>query len=80
MIDSWQPMDTAPKTGENVDLWVRDKFGLEYRTADCRWHKAQECWKTSNYTGAGFNKLGRKEILFWMPLPSAPEDHKWHRR
>lgn len=27
----WQEMDTAPKDGREVDLWCRNKHGMEFR-------------------------------------------------
>lgn len=75
--ERWHPMATAPKTGEYIDLWARNKDGMEFRVTDCYWHKAQEIWKTQNFTGAGFNKLGKKELLFWRHLPPPPEGHEY---
>lgn len=72
-VSHWRPMDEAPKDGQEIDLWVKNKEGMEFRVADCRWHRTQECWKTHNFTGTGFNKLGRKEILFWMSKPKGPQ-------
>lgn len=38
MSEEWQKIETAPKNGEFVDLWMVDsESGLEYRITDCVW-------------------------------------------
>ncbi len=33
----WRPIDTAPKDGTNIDLWVVNQDGEGWRIADAYW-------------------------------------------
>ena len=68
----WQPIETAPKDGAFVDLWVvhRDYAG---RFSDCLWSGGEKYggWVGGSamvvYPGDG----GR--ITHWMPKPEPPK-------
>lgn len=69
MTEGWQPIETAPKDGGWIDLWVRDVgTGLCYRFPDCRWSHEHQQWH------------GQAELIWpdvdvpthWMYPPNAP--------
>ena len=56
-ISQWQPIETAPKDGTIIDLWVPG-FG---RLVDQWWDD-----------GAWSGVVSNSEVSHWMPLPSPP--------
>lgn len=79
----WQPIPTAPKDGENIDLWVKYKDG-EGRVADCKFGEPDDdyghltpclCQYTTDYSGYG--EWGwypvEGEPTYWMALPEPPK-------
>lgn len=77
MSNEWSPIETAPKDGRRIDLWVVFP-SRSYRWPDARWMEAGEhnCLGPANWcTSAGFPLHGLTEKPFathWMPLPEAP--------
>jgi hypothetical protein len=68
-MSEWQPIETAPKDGTLVDLWISSKVdeGVGQRVSDCfcdgvRWHD-----------GCAFVEDEWYRPTHWMPLPTAPE-------
>lgn len=70
----WQPIETAPKDGQLIDLWIapKDEFTnsalLPCRVAnayfeDGRWY----------HTGARVALRVWHNPTYWMPLPDPPE-------
>lgn len=39
-MSEWQPIETAPKDGTRIDLWMVDKSGSEYREPEAYWVSA----------------------------------------
>lgn len=64
----WQPIETAPKDGQDILLFVqpsREQF-IAY------WHKRFSRWCFGeSLTGL---RLFTKGETHWMPLPSAPDE------
>lgn len=65
---NWQPIETAPKDGRRVMVWVNDK--------NYTGHAFAKLWfySTDGRLGGGaegFN--GDWNITHWMPLPPLPE-------
>ena len=64
----WQPIETAPKDGTRILVWIGDDFPMVAK------------WKESKY-GSWWNPcedliadvLGACAPTHWMPLPAAPE-------
>jgi len=81
-VSEWQPIETAPKDGTFVDLWVINSRGEGDRVANA-------CWKTPwgpyddkqvGWWGEHENSGDRRVFLeptwrvtHWMPLPNPPE-------
>lgn len=67
-MNDWKPIETAPKDGTPVDLWV-----LGDRTADCTWNKTRKRWEHWWGLDGG---MGRSAVdgepTHWMPLPEPP--------
>lgn len=67
---SWQPIETAPKDGTKIDLWVNwSEVGEWYRSPDAYWTGSD--WMLSS----GFTILQYKYTLsatHWMPAPTGP--------
>lgn len=63
----WQPIETAPKDGTNVDLYGTYK-GYKYRITDCRFIPLEGYWFAVNsMMGNGFVPT------HWHPLPQPPK-------
>jgi hypothetical protein len=68
----WQPIETVPKDGTPVDLWVRGTITQrEWRIADAMWDAGApiDCWQDG--CGRRFYP-DRVTPLFWMRAPSGP--------
>lgn len=75
----WQPIETAPRDGTEVDLWVvhtepqiDGKTWSPLRQADCSWSENEGgLW-------VQFQDIPVEDYgwvaTHWMPLPSPPED------
>ena len=78
----WQPIETAPKDGTVIDLWVSGEFEGRYagcfwgkplhccgeygRHCDSEWHDLPVGWVTD------FNEPLTELPTHWMPPPDAP--------
>ncbi len=66
---NWQPIETAPKDGTDVDLFVfNDKCGFGVRWTDCFWDG--ERWLSCD----GKWLLDHEHAAYWMPIPADPEE------
>lgn len=67
----WQPIETAPKDGTEVFLWI-----LEELYTKCRFHVAKDRWETWELDGLDSMSWVRLEHYekptHWMPLPKPP--------
>lgn len=83
--DGWQPIETGPRDGTVVDLWVKGK-----RMADCYWSFARNdkgkrvddpvwdgwCCDTGKPGPSGFNpypNLINGKPTHWRPVPGRPQ-------
>lgn len=64
---AWHPIDTAPKDGTEIDLWLVDETGDGCRKPDCYW--CENLW--ADYNGPLSCKWG--EATHWMPTPKPPK-------
>lgn len=53
MMGQWQPIETAPKDGTQVDIWVVDESGKGWREADAYWVTDRYEEYTDYETGSG---------------------------
>ncbi len=79
MINNWQPIDTAPKDGRPIDLWVEGPYYPGgHRFANSFWfiHEWDDSetpeWRTmfSERVGVSFPLDGKP--THWMPIPAPP--------
>jgi hypothetical protein len=83
----WMPIDTAPKNGTEVDIWVTGPGAR--RISDCRWGKPSRdvnwmsgCQMDSSpqwitRSGCGLDPRNGKPT-HWMPLPPPPAEVQPH--
>lgn len=81
---NWQPIETAPKDGTLVDLWVvKNIFKRQMRRAACWWYshdddggywkqEFSECLNDATQGDGGFCLDDDDVPTHWMPLPAAP--------
>ena len=79
--DQWQPIETAPKDGTNIDIWI----GRERRT-DVRWRMSQDSPNRVWWCELAFDDWKDRWIwsnlaqefsvspTHWMPMPSPPTE------
>lgn len=73
--EGWQPIESAPKDGNAVDVWAwNDIYAIGRRFTDCawvdgRWISAAD--KTHDYQDQG---TVPGSVTHWMPLPARPAD------
>lgn len=71
----WQPIESAPKDGTEIDLYFDKGTGNEgFRIADCAW--SGDGWCSGNVTDShGFEqRLDSYNPTQWRPLPKPPKD------
>lgn len=74
-MTEWQPMNTAPRDGSEVDLWVCSQYtGIKFRRPECRWRYDDWIFSTG--------KLSLSDVgwtpLFWIRPPPPPTVDKSH--
>ena len=62
---TWQPIETAPKTGISVLLW--DENAIECTVGWYRVNHTGDQWRNENDLGI--------EATHWMPLPNMPKEN-----
>lgn len=76
----WLPIETAPKDGTRIDLWVKplgNRPGAKsFRYPDCVWHKSywvpihEQVIDDDDDEDCG---IGKERVSHWMPIPKGPE-------
>jgi len=68
----WQPIETAPKDGSEIDLWANGRRRANCRWGVFRWHNGkpqdEPCW--GPYM---MGEEGPLQPTHWQPLPTPPE-------
>jgi hypothetical protein len=79
----WQPIETAPKDGTVVDLWVKESNGVAERWSDCCWDNRfnEHARKRSEmefvdgwWSGSCPIGYSGETVSHWMPLPPPPAE------
>jgi hypothetical protein len=70
-MSEWQPIETAPRDGTNIQLWWPAEFHApvtgHWNTG--KWSNAGIGWKLSGWGDV----ISRSEPTHWMLLPKAPK-------
>lgn len=82
-IAAWAPIETVPKDGTVVDLWViswsADHDAFEgNRVTQCYWEHMPPRWRRCHETNGEAYLLEMKmpwnvKPTHWMPIPGAPK-------
>ena len=67
-MSEWQPIETAPKDGTLVDLWIQWRDGGPWREADCTW--VHGAWWTAGREAPAEGETYK--ATHWMPIPDGP--------
>jgi hypothetical protein len=80
-MSTWQPIETAPKDGQAIDVWAVTKSGRHgYRLVGVKWHAEKADWFYTADSDEEFSIenpeewLGRMPsvVTHWMPIPAGP--------
>lgn len=76
---TWQPIETAPKDGTVVDLWVVDKNGDGDRELDFYWSVQEGRWTSDTedfFSGRSLLCWGENDvrITHWQPITAPPAE------
>lgn len=69
-MSEWQPIETAPKDGTRIDLWIKwwrydtDTF-VGRRHTDCLWSISDKKWCSAHPLTAG-------KVTHWIAIPAPP--------
>lgn len=73
-MNGWKPIESAPRDGSRVDLWVSYGDGEGDRVPDCWWQDGGWAFDWHHDRGSIAMSLGWAEApTHWMPLPTPPE-------
>lgn len=61
MTNAWQPIETAPKDGTRILLWISVGIAMPY------------AWEGERWIGDDY-PLNMAYPTHWMPLPDAPNE------
>ncbi len=70
-MDKWQPIETAPKDGTLVDLWIK-AADCEFRACDANWSEHFECWEINGTPLSEYYMNVGYYPTYWMPRPKPP--------
>lgn len=72
--NNWQTIESAPKDGTKIDLWVVFERTGAMRITDCYWNKMLDDWQLTDNNAADY--MVRPKIEYWMPVPMLPNNKK----
>lgn len=71
----WQSIDTAPKNGQRVDIWLEPHDAMEsgnaHRRPNAYFHR-DDWWFTGNGVAYDVSASHHWRVTHWMPQPDAP--------
>ena len=76
---NWQPIETVPRDGSAVDLWLRaylwtadgeKQVAVEFRVADACWNDE---WTNPDGNSLELDGFEPYEYSHWMPIPEPPK-------
>lgn len=71
---AWEPIETAPMDGTEIDVWARNDKGMERRICNVSWERMAD-WdgrEFDGWTGMYPHYGGKYTPTHWMPLPEPP--------
>ena len=66
MNETWQPIESAPKDGMEIDLWSQDKITGGYPVISCHYHLG-EWLRWSGEPEIGYEVVN-DNITHWRPI------------
>lgn len=68
----WQTIDTAPRDGTTVDLWLKETDDSGWRAIDCHWHNTKGWLTSDDERLEDYFAFVFKEASHWMESPKPP--------
>lgn len=72
-MSSWQPIETAPKDGSEMLIWLGAPWS---RVEKACWYEPWSNWQAGAFpidpARDDFHGIGRSVPTHWMPLPAPP--------
>lgn len=68
----WQTIDTAPRDGTTVDVWIRYSDGSSGRVVNCCFEDGR--WVRREPVRDSYWLIDIVPPTHWQPLPPPPED------
>jgi hypothetical protein len=72
MRADWRPIETAPRDGTHILVWVHDDSPLRRYLGEHQSGCSIAAWTDHNGGGWAMNRFG--EPTHWMPLPTPPQE------
>lgn len=74
--ERWLPIESAPRDGTVIDLWVKGRSSEGWRVANAQWVYGDWQIKISDGFSHCFDKAAEDSdaITHWRPLPAAPSE------
>lgn len=73
-MTSWQPIETAPKTGEPFVVLVLDPIGKQRDYRVMRWDTKDSLWFWAGRSFCPGETYAELIPTHWMPLPKPPQE------
>lgn len=71
-MSEWQPIETAPKDGRRILLWVCTRGSIRRGMADICWWGSHDAWGENWLRNEGRDIVGPHVATYWMSLPEGP--------
>lgn len=71
-MSEWQPIETAPKDGTEVLLWLGEPWN---RAEKMHWYEPWETWLEVDPADPNEERYGTGSLVptYWAPLPEPPK-------